>query len=39
MVKGIGMKELNQSLENSFAKLQHFPGASIKQLQHHAIPT
>ena len=37
MAESIGMKELNQYLENSFAKFQPFPGDSVKQLQHHRI--
>ena len=39
MVKGIRMKEFNQNLQNSFAKLRPFPGASTKQLQYYVMPT
>lgn len=38
-VKGICMKESNRHLENSFAELRLLLRASIKQLQHFAIPT
>ena len=38
-VKGICMKESNKHLENSFAELRLLLRASIKQLQHFAIPT
>ena len=39
MVKGLRMREFNQQLHNSFAKLRPFPGASIKQLEYYAVPT
>lgn len=39
MVKGMRMKEFNQHLKNSFCKLRSFPGASLKQLAHYALPT
>ena len=33
------MKELKNYLTNSFAKLWSFPGAKIKQLSYHAVPS
>ena len=39
MVKGLRMREFNQQLHNSFAKLRPFPGASIKQLEYYAVLT
>ena len=39
MVKGIRMKELNSQLQNSFAKLISFPGATLKYLKYYIVPS
>jgi len=39
MVKGINMKFINNQLNNAFAKLRPFPGATIRQLHHYVLPT
>ena len=37
MVKGIRMKEVNSQLQNSFAKLRSFPGATLKHLRYYIV--
>ena len=39
MIKGIQMKEFNSYVKNRHSKLRPFPGATVKQLQHYAIPS
>ena len=38
MIKGIQIKEFNCNVKNRHSKLRPFPGATVKQLQHYAIP-
>ena len=39
MIKGIRIKEFNSYLKNGYLKLRPLPEASVKQLQHYAIPS
>ena len=39
MIKGMRMKEFNSYVKNGYSKLRPFPGATVKQLQHYAIPS
>ena len=39
MVKGIKMKEVNFQLRNSFAKLEPFPGVTLKNLRYYFVPS
>ena len=39
MIKGIGMKEFNSYVKNGHSKLRSFPGTTVKQRQHFAIPS
>ena len=39
MVKGIRMKEVNSQLQNLFAKLRLFPGATLKHLGYYIVPS
>ena len=33
------MKEVNRKLQNSFAKLRSFPGATLKHLRYYIVPS
>ena len=37
MVKGIKMNEVNSQLQNLFAKLRSFPGATLKHLRYYIV--
>ena len=39
MVKDIKKKDLNKQLNNSFAWLRLFPGATLKHLKHYVAPS
>ena len=38
MINGIRIKEFNSYVKEGYSKLRPFPGATVKQLQHYAIP-
>ena len=38
IIKGIGMKEVNSQLHNSFAKRISFPGVTLKHLKYYLVP-
>ena len=39
MIKGIRVEEFNSYVKDGYSKLRPFPGATVKQLQHHEIPS
>ena len=39
MIKGIRVEEFNSYVKDGYSKLRRFPGATVKQLQHHEIPS
>ena len=39
MVKGFMMKDVNSQLQNLFAKLRSFPGATLKHLRYYIVPS
>ena len=39
MVKGFMMKDVNSQLQNLFAKLRPFPGATLKHLRYYIAPS
>ena len=39
MIKGIWIEEFNSYVKDGYSNLRLFPGATVKQLQHHAIPS